>query len=106
MLLRAVAQGEAAARGEAQGEVQGSDARRGEAQGVWMERRKTVAQGEERREESSGARGLDGAAVGNGGKGGKGVWMPWEKKLFQNKNQFTAVVTLKPLQTIFRPEPL
>jgi hypothetical protein len=28
------------------------------------------------------------------------------KEFFQNKNQFTAVVTLKPLQTIFQPEPL
>jgi hypothetical protein len=58
------------------------------------------------------------AAQGAAAGAALGVWMEllWErgerglnavgKELFQNKNQFTAAVTLKPLQNIFRPEPL
>jgi hypothetical protein len=44
-----------------------------------MERHKAVAQGEERRKESSGARGLDEAAMGKGGKAGKGFGCPGKR---------------------------
>jgi hypothetical protein len=88
MLLRAVAQGEAAARrGRAcgarkwrkerrgarglDGEAQGSGARRGEAQGEQW--RKAVALG------------VWMELLWERGKGGKGVWMPWENNFSKIK---------------------